>query len=116
MGAKTEKITEIISVIQTPNVHCFRKSIVHPVFAATRIPMEIIVVTPDKIKITFISSIVSLNADNTIETLRSSKMSDTRQHSVRINRQMTTCIIAGKNTSATATIPTTPTLLFIKDE
>lgn len=65
---------------------------------------------------TFIIIKASVNAFRTLETDLSLKISDITPHKERNNRQNETFNIDGKNTSATAIIPTMPTLLFIKDE
>ncbi len=79
-------------------------------------PIEIIVVTIERIKITFIISIASANAFITNETDLSPNTSETRLESERKKRHNTTSMIAGINTSATAIIPTTPTLERINEE
>lgn len=84
--------------------------------AAIRIPIEIIVVTIESINITFIISIASQNAFRTSVTDLSPNTSDMIDDNDRKNLQNTTSIIAGKNTSTTAIIPTTPTLERISDE
>lgn len=78
--------------------------------------MDIIVVTIDKIRTTFINSITSLKILSTDETGLSEKISAVIVHTERKKRHITVCNIDGKKTRATAVIPTTPTLLFISDE
>lgn len=75
-----------------------------------------IVVTIDSIRITFIISNASQKAFITLETDASQKVSDTSDVTFKNIRQSATSSMAGKNTAATAIIPTTPTLERINDE
>ena len=70
----------------------------------------------DNIRITFMIKSASVNAFITLETERSEKISETVEHRERNNLQKVTSSMDGKKTSATAMIPTTPTLLRISEE
>ena len=89
---------------------------IYHVFAAIKIPIDIIVVTIDNISTTFINSITSLKTLSIDDAGLSENISAASVHTERKKRHITICNIDGKNTRATATIPTTPTLLFISDE
>lgn len=80
------------------------------------IPIEIIVVAIDKIKMTFIIKRASVKAFKTLDTDESENIRETVEHKFKNSLQKATSNMDGKNTSATAIIPTTPTLLRISDE
>lgn len=65
---------------------------------------------------TLTKSIASLKAFKTEDTELSPNKSDTITQTDKANLQTKTSIIEGKNTSATAIIPITPTLLLISEE
>lgn len=78
--------------------------------------MEMIVVTMDRIKITFMINSASVNAFKTFDTDESENICDTVAQRLRKSLQNVTSRMDGKNTKATAIMPTTPTLLRISEE
>ena len=75
-----------------------------------------IVVTMDRIKITFMINSASVNAFKTFDTDESENICDTVAQRLRKSLQNVTSRMDGKNTRTTAIMPTTPTLLRISEE